>query len=253
MRELIQNTQEMLAGQIKAASEARDKKRLARFEDLARRFARADTEGWFTEGEGLLVPAPEQLVEVRRLQPDQLAGLKEVGVSFSMGALPISIGQLWGDETTKPLFGYVNPSQAMRDVVPVAREVAVSPKQIFILGGENLSFDNQRQKNEDYVRQLRKKNLKTGTLDGVDFGMDHASIFAQLDFEHQRRFNGRKLIVGGFARTIDETGVDLEVGPDLAVVGRSFNDSGLDVVGWGARYGDPRVWLVSVATPAGNR
>lgn len=254
MSELIQH---ILAANMQAAKESRDGhapdiKRLKGLNDLAKRVARAEARGWFTE-EGCLVPAPEQLVEVRRFHSDQLAGLKEVGVSFSMEALPVSIGYLYGDKTTRPLFGFVNPSQNMRDIVPVAREVAVSPEQIFIPGGENLPFEDQRQKNRDYGQQLKKKDLRTGTLDGVDFDIDHTSIYAQLDFAYQRRFNGRKLIVGGFARTIDETSVDLEFGPGLAVVGRRFNGNLLGVRGWDARLGRPGVRVVSVATPAGNR
>ena len=83
--------------------------------------------------------------------------------------------------------------------------------------------------------------------------MDHASVYAQLDFENQRRPNGRKLIVGKFARTIDETSVDPTFGPSLAGVGRRFGDRPLHVDDWHARHGHPDVGVGPVASPAGPR
>lgn len=226
---------------IRAAGNTTENRlRLRGVKDLAKRLARAEAREWFIR-------------EARKFHPDQLAGLKEVGITFSMEAQSVSVSQLWEDEATRPLFGQVTSSQQMRDVVPIARDVAVDPKQIFVPGGANLSFDDQRQRNEDYVHQLRKQNLRTGTLDGVEFGMDHASILVQLDFGHQRRFHGKTLIVWGFGRTIDETYVDPKFGPGLADVGRSFRDYPLKVGDWDARRGFPGVGLVSVATPAGNR
>lgn len=229
----------MLAEQMRlicaAENTQENRARLRGVRDLAKRIARAEAKGWFIQADGLALPAPEQLVEARKFHPDQLTGLKEVGITFSMEAQSVSVGQLWEDEATKPLFGHVTSSQQMRDIVPVARDVAVNSQQIFVPGGENLSFDDQRQHNEDYVRGLRKRNLKNGgTLDGVEFGMDHASVLAQLDFEHQKRFNGKKLVVGGFGRTIDETSVDPEFGPHLAGVGRDFRGHRLYVPAWGA-------------------
>ncbi len=247
---MAERIQEILARQMQMAKEAEptqeSRRRLRGLKDLVERVARSEARGWLTQ--------TEQLIEVRRFHPDQLAGLKEIKWTFNMEALPVSVGQLLEDESIAPLFGFVNSSQQMRDVVPVARDVAVNPSELFILGSENLSFDDQCQINEGYVTGLRKRNLKTGTLDGIDFGLDHASVYAQFDFEHQKRFRGKKLFPAGkFARTIDETLVDPTFGPGLADVGRRFGGSRLDVDDWGARRGYPRVRGVSVATPAGNR
>ncbi|TSC88092.1 MAG: hypothetical protein G01um10147_323 [Microgenomates group bacterium Gr01-1014_7] len=204
------------------------------------------------------LPAPEQLVEVRRLHPDQRKGLVEAGFNFSMDALAVSVGELYADNTLRPLFGYVNDSEQMRAVVPVAREVAVNPdlnpdrrQAVFLPGSFNLSFDDQQGELDKFVQKLRKSNLKTGTLEGVDFAMDHASVLVQLDFESQRR--GRKLIFGGWGRSIDETSVDPEFGPHLADVGRYFTDLQLHVPVLKARDGHPSVGIVPVASAAGNR
>lgn len=207
---------------------------------------------WHTQGESLLVqPKPESLVVARSFHPDQLVGLAEIEFTFSMDVLPVSVGQLWEDKATKPPFGFVNPSQKMRDVVPVARAAAVNYRRFFISGGESLSFVDQQQKLEDYIRIISKK-VNEGTLDGVSFEIDHASVYVQLDFESQRRPNGKKLIVGGFARTIDETFVDPTLGPRLAAVGRLFRGNRLYVNDW-PRNGGPNVGVGPVASPAGSR
>ncbi len=253
MAERFQAIQEALGRQIEQARRVGDSgDRLEGLVGLARQFQAAEDLGWFTLD-------TEQLVEVRSFQPDQLKGLKEVGWNFSMESLPVSVGQLYSDEATKPLFGYVSESQQMRAVVPVAREVVINPnlnsdsrQAVFLPGSGNLSFDDQQEKLDSYVRQLRKKNLKKGTLDGVDFAMDHASVYAQFDFKSQRDF-GRKLIVGGWARTIDETYVDPEFGPLLADVGRGLTDDRLLVGDWHARLGVPFVGVLPVASPAGPR
>lgn len=250
---MAERIQSILAAEIQSAKEAQNRKRLAGLKDLARRVARAEARGWFTGEQGISLPTPEQLVEARRFQPEQQAGLEKVGWNFLIEVKPRSIGQLLEDEIVKRKFDYVHPSEQMRNIIPAARQIAVNPSELFIPGSENLSADDQDQKIEDEVRKLRKKNLKKGTLEGIDFARDHASVYAQFDFVYQQSFGGRKLIVDAFARTIDETYYDARVGSSLAGVGRFFGDGLLYVDVWYACYGDPGVLGLPVATPAGDR
>lgn len=194
-----------------------------------------------------------QLLEVRSFYPEQLQGLKEVRFTFFMEALPLSIEELYSDSATKPFFGHVNPTEQMRGIVPVGREVAVNPEELFVPGSENLSFEDQIVEAEKYVNVLRRK-LKKGTLDGVNFGVDHASVHAQLDFEYQKR-RDRKLIIGErFTRTIDVTTADYGfAGPALALVGRWFTYDSLNIFDFYAHLGRPNIGLILVATPAGSR
>lgn len=198
-------------------------------------------------------------IEVRRFYPEQVTGLKEIGWIFQMEILPLSVNQLLEEPETRQLFGTVHPSGQVREVVPVARQVAVQaifhngifiPEEAFIPGAANLSFYDQRQRAEEYVHNLRHRNLRYGTLDGIDFGMDRVSVVAQLDREHKRRFN-RKLIVGGFTSTIDEAYDERYGLLGHAQVGRVWELNDLTILAGNAP--NPTVNVFLVATPAGDR
>lgn len=212
----------------------------------------------------------QEQIEVRKFYPEQTTGLNEIGWTFQMEVLPLSVNQLLEGAETGQLFRSVYPLEYIGDIVPVAREVRIDPARPFVFGTANLSFEDQNQRVDEYVRELRSKPLRTGTLDGVDFGMDRVSVVAQLDRGYERRF-GRKLFVTinfdrellavpEFTSTIDEVFInycyfgDENQGKGYvghAEVGRVLDRYGLTVLDGNAL--NPNVTVLLVATPAGDR
>ncbi len=196
--------------------------------------------------EGLKAPVVEALTEIQRLSPEQVLGLRAVEFDFVVPTYSKSMEQLVLEGRGR--FGYVNESASFRSIVAPAAEVAVRSKNLAIPGSNNLSLDDQRQMVADFESAARKKRMPKGaTLTGITFGLDHASTHTQIDFSFQDQNKGRFLYEGMFARTEDPTS-----GFNVADVGRSPGDSGLDVGVWD-RHGYRRVWAVPVARPTGNR
>ena len=181
----------------------------------------------------------ENKIVARRFSPEQRQGLEAVGFTFCMKVQPLSIGQLYEDRELRSCFGYVHGLLQIRSVVPIAREVVVNPKQLAL---------PEAQTTEEFVRQLRERSLTGGTLEGVDFGMDCASVYAQLEFGYQRTF-GRKLFSDFFASTIDE--IDSGTGSSflLALVGRRDIGDRLVIPGRHRDDSAPHIRIVLVATP----
>lgn len=198
-----------------------------------------------------------QSVEARKFSPEQERGLKAIGYTFVTGIVPVSVGHLLEDAGTRPFLGSVCTYQEMRDVLPVARQVAVNPEQIFAPYEDRDRMPTMfglNQGAEKYVRTMRS-NVQEGTLNGVDFGMDRVSTLVQLHIALLREF-GRGLVSGGLSsKTIDYLYTVKGVGSRYAIVGENIPGSKQLKVD-DSEYVDgysPFVRIVLVATPAGSR
>lgn len=197
------------------------------------------------------VPA-ETLDTNRRFSPEQLQGLETVGFTFATDVQALSLDQLWEDSSTRQLFAYITDIPELRNIVPVARQVAVNPKQPYVEGSQGLRYDGQLEAADQVVRKLKNTHLQRGTLEGVDFAPDRASVLSQLDFEYQARFSGQKLYPNYFVRSQDEYDHP-GFGPCVTFVGRSGRGNQLDVHDWTRVDHAPHLRLSLVATPAGTR
>lgn len=246
---MAERIQDILGRQKAAAIEAGNWKAAKGFTALQRRIARGVARGWFTQDAAIPVETPDNQ---RKLSPEQLQGLKSIGFTFVRDVQALSLDQLSRDSSVKHLFGYVTDIAELRNIVPVARQVAVNPKQVYVEGSENLGYDDQLEVRDRVVRKLLKTPLKRGTLEGVDFAPDKASVLVQLDFAYQVAFNGQKLFPNYFVRSQDEYDHP-GFGPDVAGVGRGVRGGRLGVSGWYRRGRCPSLGLSLVATPAGIR
>lgn len=188
----------------------------------------------------------------RRFSPEQRQGLEAVGFTFAVNVQALSLDQLSQDPSARDLFAYITGIVELRSITPVARQVAVNPRSPYVLGSQGLSYDDQLELVEIEARKLRSTCLKVGTLEGVDFGPERASVLSQLDFEHQRRFKGTKLFPDYFVRSNDEYDHP-RFGPLVPGVGRHRPGDPLAVLVWERGHRPPFLGLSFVATPAGNR
>jgi hypothetical protein len=133
-------------------------------------------------------------------------------------------------------FGYVNPSEALRDlVIPVSFDTAVfvddKGHTVALPQSNRLPLNQQKRMIEDdFSRRLR--------VEGTRAAMLHAPHWTQLDIRHQKE-TGDKLLVGLYARTPDKT-----VDSFVAAVGRIHPDLRLNVGGWLRDGGRDDVWAV---------
>lgn len=191
--------------------------------------------------------AAEMPVVIKRFNPEAQAGLKEVGHKFVWAIEAKPLAQLI-DEGVIP-GNYVNSSANLRSVVPVAREVAINTDQVVLPKSNNLSLDDQLGEVEKYVQGLRRKNLKRGSLDTVNFNLTNASVHVQLDRAYEAQ-TGKPLYAprsgeyGLWVRTIDIADPGY-----VAYVGRDADDPGLSVDDWFAGDGDGLIWASPVAEP----
>ena len=184
--------------------------------------------------------------------PEQYQGLESIGFTFAIDIQALSLGQLSQDPISSRLFDYITDIEQLRNIAPTARQVAVNPKQPYVEGSQDLGYDDQREMADRVVRNLRGTCLKKGTLEGVDFTPDKASVLSQLDFAHQARFNGQKLYPDYFIRSEDEYDHP-RFGPSVTLVGRSHPSDPLIVRGWFRSNHFPGLGLSLVATPSGSR
>lgn len=249
MPERIQNIVGRLETDRKAALEERNFRAARSLREIQIRMARANSRGWFAQDTATLAETSDNQ---RRLSPEQLLGLESIGFTFVMDVRALSLDQLSQDPSVEHLFGYVTYIAELRNIVPVARQVAVNPKQPYVKGSESLGYDDQLEKRDEEVRKFRRTHLKRGTLEDIDFGPDRASVLSQLDFASQNRFSGQKLFPDYFVRSQDEYDHP-RFGPRVARVGRCVRGNRLDVLVWHRRDCHPDLGLSLVATPAGIR
>lgn len=212
------------------------------------RMARANSRGWFAQDTDISVETPDN----RRFSPEQLQGLESIGFTFAMDVQASSLDQLSKDPSVKHLFSYVTDIVELRNIVPVARQVVVNPKQPYVEGSQNLGYDDQLEVADRVVKKLKSTRLKRGTLEGIDFAPDKASVLSQLDFAYQARFNGKELYPNYFVRSQDEYDHPW-FGPHVTSVGRGGQGDRVRVNGWGRQGCYPGLGLSLVATPAGTR
>lgn len=199
----------------------------------------------------------EQLV--RKFNPEQLQGLKEIGWFFYMEVKPLSLEQLCNIEENKPFVGFVTPLKQMREKVPTARDIAVDVHYLFVPDSEYMPSDILDSRIERYVSRLKNRNLKTGTLQGIDFGKDYASVYVQLDIMLQKTYPLDRYVdlirILGFTRTIDEKDFDEQGNSYLTRVGRvpGFPSEKLSIYGWDTKRVNPSIGVIIVATPEGDR
>lgn len=240
---------DILARQKATAIETGNCKAAKGLTDLQRRIARGVTRGWFIQDVAVSVETPDN---IRRLSPEQLQGLESIGFTFTMDVQALSLDQLSKDSSVRHLFDSVTHIAELRNIVPVARQVAVNPGQPYVKGSENLGYDDQLEVRDRVVKDLLKAPLKRGTLEGIGFAPDRASVLSQLDFAYQVRLNGRKLYPNYFVRSQDEYDHP-EFGPFVMDVGRFVQADQLYVDRWYRLDCRPDRRLSLVATPAGSR
>lgn len=187
-----------------------------------------------------LVQAP---IEIPRVSKEVYTLTREAlvkeGFTFVADIKPVSVCQLAANEGTTPFFDYINPSEKMRSNVPPQIEVAIDPSNFRIEGSNYKSADDQIKKIQEQEISLKGKLSKDvrGFISMIR--PRHASILAQLDFEHQKQ-TGKKLFTNWFGRTDDQT-----VPGVVAHVGRDYQTEKLLVCGWSRSHGYPYVFAVS--------
>lgn len=197
-----------------------------------------------SRGSDIPLPITEAHTEIQRFTPEQVLGLKTIEFDLIVPTFSKSMDQLVREERKR--FGHVEKSKSLRYVVPPAAEVAVRSGQLALPGSNRRFIEDQRQMVADFEKAARKKRMPKGaTLTGIDFGLDHASTHAQIDFGFQAQNGGKPLYEDMYARTKDP-----ECGFYVAGVGRNPGDSRLRVDVWPANAGFRNVWAVPVARPA---
>lgn len=200
---------------------------------------------------------PSFLSRVLRIEPgsseyspltlEQISGLNEVGFGFTLEIEPKSLRQQI-IEAPYGYFGHVNPSEALRTIVPGFYQGAINPhlngNTPALPNSNNLSLDDQLQIVEEYARKLRRERIK-GTLTDIEFVVEHAPVYSQLDIAYKKE-TGEKLLVAMLASTVSPT----TVGSNVANVGRDPDHDRLYVFDWDRYHGDPWVWAVPVARPS---
>lgn len=245
---MAERIQDILTRQKATAIETGNLKAAKGLMDLQKRIARGVTKGWFVH-DGFTTT--ETLDNQRILSPEQLRGLESISFTFVTGIRALSLDQLSKDPSAKDLFAYITDVTELRSIVPAARQVAVNPKQPFVEGSQGLGYDDQLDVADKAIRKLRRTNLKRGTLEGIDFAPDKASVLSQMDFAYQAGF-GQKLYPDYCVRSQDEYDQP-GFGPSVTVVGRNDRGDRLDVFDWYRQGRNRCLGLSLVATPAGSR
>lgn len=189
------------------------------------------------------VKTPESVFEIRTVSEELYLKTREAlageGLTFIVAINPESIDQLRINKGTKSLFDYINPSEKMRSNVPSQMELAIDPNNFRIEGSNNLPTNDQFEKIREREAILKGKLPKdVGDVIGM-LRPKHASILAQLDFEHQKR-TGKVLFTNWFGRTDDQT-----VPGIVADVGRGDPTYRLGVGDWVRGHGGGVVFAVS--------
>jgi len=197
----------------------------------------------FSEAKAPVIKISKSAFEIPTVSEEQYTetreALEKLGFNFVVTLNPQSIDQLANAPTTAPLFGYINPSDKMRSNLPPQMEIAIDPNHFRIEGSNNLSTTDQFKKIKEQEVILKEK-LPENIRNVISMlRPKHASILAQLDFEHQKRTR-RVLFTNWFGRTDDQT-----VPGFVAIVGRYVPASRLDVFGWNRFYGNILVFAVS--------
>jgi len=180
--------------------------------------------------EPLSVATPETSFEIptvsKELYMKTREALAKEGYTFVVNIESVSIGQLASDPVISQHFGYVNPSEKMRAIVPQQMEVAINPNNLRIENSNNYkSTDTQigmiKKEEADLKDKLPKeiRNL-------ISMRMQSASVLAQLDDKYQKETR-KVLFTDWFGRTDDQT-----VPGGVAHVGRRDPTHGLHVGDW---------------------
>lgn len=249
MAERIQDIVGRLETDRKVALAAHNFRAARSLRDIQIRMTRANLRGWLAQDMDVSVETPDNR---RIFSPEQLQGLESIGFTFVTDVKALSLDQLSKDPSVKHFFAYITDIAELRSIVPVARQIAVNPKQPYVEGSQDLGYDDQLEVADKVVRKLKSTRLKGGALEGVDFAPDRASVLSQLDFAYQARFDRRKLYPDYFVRSQDEYGRP-GLDPSVAIVGRGGQGHRLSVSDWHRLAHDPRLGLSLVATPSGTR
>ena len=163
--------------------------------------------------------------------------LVKEGYTFFVNIESLSIGQLVADKATSQRFGYVNPSENMRAIVPPQMEVAINPRNLRILKSNYKSTDVQISMLGEEEAALKAK-LPQEVRNFISIPMQSASVFAQLDDKYQKE-TGKLLFTDWFGRTDtdDQT---------VVFVGRDSPNGRLDIGGWDGDGGGVFVFAVPV-------
>lgn len=197
--------------------------------------------GMRTDFERLNVPIfaldVEQRKELKAKANELVEGAKDIVVYPVSGLVSVGIQY----EQDRPYFGYVTESQALRNLTfPIAFETAVfvdGQRRVVALPRSNkLPMDSQKEMIEGNFDQ-------TLHVPGTRASMLHTPFWTQLDIKHQKEVH-KKLIVGLFARTPDQT-----FDSCVAYVGRIGPDYRLNVGGWHRDVGNDDVWAVPAVVP----
>lgn len=185
---------------------------------------------------------PEASFEIPTVSEEQYVktheALAKKGYTFVVAIEPLSIGQLVTGETSQR-FGYVNPSEHMRAIVPLQMEVAINPKNLRIKNSNSKSTDDQIKMIKDEEESLKGK-LPQEIRDLISMHIQNASTLAQLDDKYQKE-TGKVLFTNWFGRTDDQT-----VPGDVADVGRGDPTFRLRVSVWHRGNGVDGVFAVPV-------
>ncbi|MBF8249549.1 MAG: hypothetical protein HW400_150 [Candidatus Levybacteria bacterium] len=165
--------------------------------------------------------------------------LAKEGYTFIVDILPVSIGQMVTDKATSQHFGYVNPSENMRAIIPLQMEVVINPKKLRIKGSNSKSTDTQIEIIKNEGTKLKNK-LPQEVKNLVSMHMRNASVLAQLDCKYQQE-TGKVLFTNWYGRTNDQI-----VSGHVAYVGRHAPASLLDVSDWSRGVGRDSVFAVPV-------
>lgn len=149
------------------------------------------------------IEIPEVSEDLYEKTIKELAGQ---GYKLIVDIEPLKISQLAKDKITRPLFGYINPSEEMRSNFPPKIKIAINPDNVKIEGSNNLPSDAQAEMigiQEAILRNTLSEDVRDNIfmLRPSDAS---ASIFAQLDFRYQEQ-TGKRLFADYFARTDDQT------------------------------------------------
>lgn len=205
--------------------------------------ARIKSRGDFTITNGVSVTKIEDEFEIPTVSEEQYLKTREAlakeGYAFVVDILQVSIGQLATDEATSQRFGYVNPSENMRAMVPPRMEVAINLQNLRIKNSNYKSTDAQIKMIKGEEASLKGK-LPQEVRNLISMRMQNASVLAQLDDKHERE-TGKALFTNWFGRTDDQT-----VPGSVAGVGRRGPTSGLGVGDWYRGGGLGSVFAVPV-------